>query len=415
MKKLIALLLALVMALGLAACSSPTGDKTSDGGTSTSAKPEGNGDSSQPAGDKTSDTDAASGTKPEGNDESGQPDGASPLEGKHIGLLIYSTTTPWAMNIIDTTQSLCDSLGMKLTVAEAGTPNDVITGAENLLSANIDGMLCAMDGGIANKVMELTESHQVYTTFTFTNILEEEYYDQIADSEYYAGSINSQDFEAAYDMTQHCIDMGADKWVYLGMPEGAGPSIDARADGFKACLADNNLELLSEARTFDKVEGAQNLITNFPQLNGFGSGNNAAKNASGALESAGKMGSVYMFCFEAAESYVQEYFDNGSLHGCADGVVGHVELALAQLCNALTGNMLLGEDGRAVGFSIPYIIAYDSDDFSALIANSYDGNMIFNLDELKNLITVFNPDATADTMRAAVDAFSIEDLLARRA
>lgn len=38
---------------------------------------------------------------------------------------------------------------------------------------------------------------------------------------------------------------------------------------------------------------------------------------------------------EAAESYVQEYFDNGCLHGCADGVVGHVELALAQLCNCL--------------------------------------------------------------------------------
>ena len=390
MKKLIALLLALVMVIGLASCGQPAGSNTPDGG-------------------------APSSTDPDGPGESGQPEGATPLAGKHIGLMIYSTTTPWAMNIIDTIQSLCDSLGMQLTVAEAGTPNDVITAAENLLSANIDGMLCAMDGGIANKVMELTEAQQVYTTFTFTNILDEEYYDEIANSEYYAGSINSQDYEAAYDMTQHCIDLGADQWVYLGMPEGSGPSIDARADGFKACLADNNLELLSEARTFDKVEGAQNLITNFPQLNGFGSGNNAAKNASGALESAGKMGEVYMFCFEAAESYVQEYFDNGSLHGCADGVVGHVELALAQLCNALTGSKLVGEDGKAVGFSIPYIIAYDSEDFATLIANSYDGNMIYNLDELKNLMTAFNPEASADTMRAAVDSFSIEDLLARRA
>ena len=223
MKKLIALLLALVMVIGLASCGQPAGSNTPDGG-------------------------APSSTEPDGPGESGQPEGATPLAGKHIGLMIYSTTTPWAMNIIDTIQSLCDSLGMQLTVAEAGTPNDVITAAENLLSANIDGMLCAMDGGIANKVMELTEAQQVYTTFTFTNILDEEYYDEIANSEYYAGSINSQDYEAAYDMTQHCIDLGADQWVYLGMPEGSGPSIDARADGFKACLADNNLELSAHLR-----------------------------------------------------------------------------------------------------------------------------------------------------------------------
>ena len=391
MKKLIALLLALMMVLGLAACGEPAGDDTQT--------PDSNPGTveSDPAGGEV------------------EPDGENPLAGKHIGMMIYSTTTPWAINIIDTIQSLCDSLGMELTVAEAGTPNDVITAAENLLSAGVDGMLCAMDGGIANKVMELTDVAGVYTSFTFTTILEESYYDEVAASEYYAGSINSQDFDAAYEMTQHCIDLGADQWVFLGMPEGTGPNVDARADGFKACLEDNNLELLSEARTFDKVEGAQNLITNFPQMNGFGSGLNAAKNASGALESAGKMGEVKMFCFEAAESYVQEYFDDGSLHGCADGVVGHVELALAQLCNALTGNKLVGEDGRAVGYEVPYMIAYDSDDFATLIANSYDGNMIYNLDELKDLIVAFNPDASTETMEATVEAFSIEDLLARRA
>ena len=41
--------------------------------------------------------------------------------------------------------------------------------------------------------------------------------------------------------------------------------------------------------------------------------------------------------------------------------------------------------------------------------------MIYNLDELKDLIVAFNPDASTETMEATVEAFSIENLLARRA
>ncbi len=391
MKKLTAMLLALVMLFALAACGGGS-DKPS-----TSTNP---GTSDQPS--------ASQNVNPQPGSDT------SSLAGKKVGLMIYSTTTPWAINIIDTVTEFCKQFGMEVAVAEAGNPGEVVSAAENLLAAGIDGMLCAMDGGIANKVMELCAAKQIYTTFTFTDLLGADFYDEIAANEYYAGSINSMDYEAGYAMTQHCIDLGADKWVFLGMPEGTSDSIDARAKGFKDCLAANGLELLSEARTYDKVEGAQNLITNFPELNGFGSGLNAAKNASGALETAGKMGSVYMFCYEAAESYVKEYFDAGALHGCADGVVGHVELALAQLCCAMDGHKITGSDGKAVGYHIPYLIAYNSDDFSVLIDNSYNGNYIFNLDEMKSLISVYNPDVTADDYQKQVDNYTIESLQARR-
>lgn len=387
MKKLIALLLAMVMVFAFAAC-----------GTSSNGQPSGT-------------TDPGTSSSPGASEPLVQD---SPLSGKKIGLMMYSTTTPWAINIIDTVTYMCEQFGMEVAVAEAGNGGEVVTAAENLLAAGIDGMLCAMDGGIANKVMEMCAASKIYTVFTFTDILAAEFYDEIENNEYYAGSINSMDFEAGYAMTQHCIDLGADKWVFLGMPEGTSDSIDARAQGFKACLADNGLELLSEARTYDKVEGAQNLITNFPEINGFGSGLNAAKNASGALETAGKMGEVYMFCYEAAEAYVQEYFDAGALHGCADGVVGHVELALVQLCNAMAGHKLINESGKAIGYHIPYLIAYNSEEFSALISNSYDGNYIYNVDEMKNLISTYNSEVSADDLQNAVDHYNIEDLLARR-
>lgn len=394
MKKVIALLLALVLVFALAACG---------GETTPSAAP-----STAPS--------AAPEAEPSVAPEVGEPSGDTGLAGKKIGLMMYSTTTPWAINIIETIEYLCEQFGMEFQVAEAGNPGEVITAAENLLAADIDGMVCAMDGGIANQVMALCEAQGVYTSFAWTDNLGAEFYGELVASEYYAGSVNSKDFDAAYAMTQHCIDMGANEWVFLGMPEGSGDANDNRALGFKQCLEDNGLELLSEARTYDKVEGAQNLITNFPELNGFGSGLNAAKNAAGALETAGKFGDnqVYMFCYEAAEDYVQDYFDQGALHGCADGIAGHVELAFAQVCNALTGNKLVDENGEAFGYACPYIIAYTGEEFAALYANSYNGNMIFSLDEIKDLIAAFNPDLTAEDFQQVIDNFSMEDLIARR-
>lgn len=394
MKKIIALVLALIMVFALVACGGNPEPSTAPSQAPSQA-PEAN-PSAAPAPDD------------------GGPAAANPLEGKKIGLMMYSTTTPWAINIIDTIEALCKEFGMEFQVAECGNPGEVINAAENLLASDIDGMVCAMDGGIANQVMALCEAKGVYTSFAWTDNLGTSFYSELEDSEYYAGSINSKDFEAAYAMTQHCIDLGADQWVFLGMPEGSGNANDNRALGFKKCLEDNGMELLSEARTYDKVEGSQNLITNFPDLNGFGSGLNAAKNASGALETAGKLGDVYMFCYEAAEDYIQGYFDQGALHGCADGISGHVELALAQVCNALSGHKLVDENGKAFGYACPYIIAYTGEDYAALYANAYGGNMIFNVDELKALIAAYNPDVTAEDFQKVIDNFSMEDLVARR-
>lgn len=368
-------------------------------------------DAQAPESEDASDAQEADGE--EASADGAQASGDAGMEGKTLGLMMYSTTTPWAINIIEAFEALCEGMGAKTVVVEAGNPQEVITAAENLLSSNVDGILCMMDGGIANQVMKVVGDKQVYISFSWTNILDTDFYDEIADNEYYAGSINSMDYDASYAMTQSCIDQGADKWVFLGMPEGSGVANDQRAVGFKKCLEDNGLELLSEARTYDKVEGSQNLITNFPDLNGFGSGLNAAKNAGGVLESAGKLGDVYMFCYEAAEDYIQDYFDQGALHGCADGVSGHMELALAQLVNAMNGEKITGDDGKAVGYRVPYLIAYNSDDFSVMYAETYGGNLVYTLEEVQEMIVRCNPGAQAN-LEAAIEKFSVEDLLSRR-
>lgn len=332
---------------------------------------------------------------------------ATSVAGKKIGLMIYSTTTPWAINIIEGYETLCKAFGVETAIVEAGNPGEVMTAAENLGAAGVDAVLCMMDGSIGDKVQEYFDSKGIYVSYTWGNYIDAEYYDALSGSNYYAGSISSTDYDAAYAMTQHCIDLGADKWVFLGMPEGSGVANDQRAVGFKACLADNGMELLSEQRTYDKVEGSQNLITNFPDLNGFGAGLNAAKNAGGVLESSGLDGAnqVYMFCYEAAEDYILEYFENERLHGCADGCIGDMELAFALVVNALAGNKIDNADYR-----MPYLIAYNAEEYQAMHELTYDGNLPFSVEELAQYIVEINPEADGEMFEAACANYSIEEL-----
>ena len=333
------------------------------------------------------------------------------LAGQKIGLMIYSTTTPWAINIIDAFEAICEAYGAETAIAEAGNPGEVMTAAENLAGAGVTGVMCMMDGSIGDKVQEYFDSKQIPVSYAWGNYIDADYFASMSASEYYAGSVSSMDYEAAVEMTQYCIDLGADKWVFLGMPEGSGVANDNRAIGFKDTLEANGLELLAEVRSYDKVEGSQNLITNYPELNGFGAGLNAAKNAGGVLEQAGLDGAnqVYMFAYEAAEDYVVEYFDAERLHGVADGCIGHMEVALALLFNAMLGQKVVDADGLAGTYRMPYLIAHNSEDYTTMHTYTYDGALPYEIDEFDAMI-----GADYDAIEAITSAYSLEDLAARR-
>ena len=338
-------------------------------------------------------------------------EGKVDLSGQKIGLMIYSTTTPWAINIIDGFEALCKEVGAETAIAEAGNPGEIMTAAENLYGAGVTGVMCMMDGSIGDKVQEYFDSKQIPVSYAWGNYIDADYFPAMCGSDYYAGSVSSMDYEAACEMTQYCIDRGADKWVFLGMPEGSGVANDNRAIGFKDTLAANNLELLAEVRSYDKVEGSQNLITNYPDLNGFGAGLNAAKNAGGVLEQAGKTGAneVYMFCYEAAEDDVVEYFEAERLHGCADGCIGHMQVALALLFSQMTGQRVVDDTGMAASLRMPYLIAYNADEYNQMHSFSYDGNMPFSNEEFIDMI-----GADYATFESITGDYSIESVAARK-
>jgi len=336
---------------------------------------------------------------------------APDLSGQKIGLMIYSTTTPWAINIIEAFEKICKDFGAETAIAEAGNPGEVMTAAENLVGAGVTGVMCMMDGQIGDKVQGLFDSKQIPVSYAWGNYIDADYFPALYGSEYYAGSVSSMDYEAAVEMTQYCIDKGADKWVFLGMPEGSGVANDNRAIGFKDTLAANGQELLAEVRSYDKVEGSQNLVTNYPDLNGFGAGINAAKNAGGVLEQAGKTGpdEVFMFTYEASEDYIVEYFEAQRLHGCADGCIGHMQVALALLFAQMAGHKVVDGEGIAASLRMPYLIAYNADEYNKMHEFTYDGNLPFDDVEFVDMI-----NADYDTYVAITEDYSIDSIAARR-
>jgi ABC-type sugar transport system substrate-binding protein len=381
----------LVIVFTLSACSPPAASNQSEPANT-------GGESSAPA--------ASSGTEQE-------------LPKYKIGMMIYSTTNDWAKNIINAVEKSCQGFGCEFTVVETGDPSAVVGGVENLCSSGVDGILCMMTGGIPEKIMEVCEKNGVYVSFAYDDLVGDgevpvESFKRIADSEYYCGSVKANDYKAGYEMTKAMIENGGTKFGYLSMPHGISLSFDNRAKGFYDALKDGGAEMLAEARTFDKTEGAQNIITNYPEMDAFACGINAVLNMLQPLAAAGR-DDVLVSCFEAGEPETLEAFEAGTLHGLADGAIGHGLIAFTMLYNGLSGNKIIDEEkGYAITVTnMDYLIVDTPEECRQLFDTIYNGNIPYSVDELKQLCKVFNPNVTAADYHKVGADFTLENIVAR--
>jgi len=337
-----------------------------------------------------------------------------------VGLMIYSTTVDWAKNIIKALEKTCEGFNCELVVVETGDPSAVVGGVENLCSAGVDGILCMMTGGIPEKIIEICEQKGVYVSFAYDDLVGDgetphESFKRIADSEYYCGSVKANDYKAGYEMTKTMIENGGTKFGYLSMPHGISLSFDNRAKGFYDAIEEYGAVVLAEARTFDKTEGAQNIITNYPEMDAFACGLNAVINVLQPLAAAGRT-DVMVSCFEAGEPETLEAFEEGTLNGLADGAIAHGLVAFTMLYNGLTGNKIIDEEkGYAITVTnMDYIIVDTVEECRQLFDTIYNGNVPYSVDELKQLCKAFNPNVTAADYHKVGGEFTLENLVARK-
>lgn len=102
-------------------------------------------------------------------------------------------------------------------------------------------------------------------------------------------------------------------------------------------------------------------------------------------------------------------FEVGFLTHVSVGSEARMQLAFALLYSGLRGERVSNADGTPAEIEFPHLWITSGEDFETFYAATTGGNHAYSIDEMKQLIKVFNPDVTPEDYQVIADAFSAED------
>lgn len=325
------------------------------------------------------------------------------LPGFHIGLMVYTNSGRWFDRIFDGVQALADATGCTISLAYGATPDEAIAGVENLCAAGVDGILTMATGGLSHRLLQICEEYGVYYAAANNNLLQEEGYETFRKNPYYAGSVYSDDMQISYEIVKDMIAKGAKKVALFGLPPGISAAFDNRYAGAYKALEEAGLSVLTEARSFVMPEAAQNLLTQYPDVEAIFSAVDSSNYLYQPLITGGYGGKIQLSCFDDGGD-VASGFAQGIVTHCVEGANAQAQLAFILLYNALTGHKMVTDEGLPPDILMPYVLLTSAEEYEAFVKRSENG--IYSWDELKEFVVLVNPDANLGNLTALAQSFS---------
>ena len=254
MKKIIALLLALVLALSLVACASSdtSGDTTTDSTDTDSTE-------------TTETTDSTDSETEEAPETSGDAAAGEPLT---IGLSMYTLEYPFYVTMHDAFKAACEAKGWECIVTNAST--DVATQLNNsldLINQGIDALaLTSWYGDSLAEVFDTCEAEGIPVFLMDTSTIPE--------GATYVTRIGTVNLDAGYVggtyVAQYFTEQGIDTVRTVALHTGDQVSTDRR-DGFLNGLADGGItvDMLNEYFSSAREESMANMedaLTTYPEI-----------------------------------------------------------------------------------------------------------------------------------------------------
>ena len=305
MKKLIAMLLALVMVFALVACgggssSTPAGDSSTPAAST--------GDASTPAGDSGEAKDLI--TKEAGCtiDTTGVD-----LSGKVIGYVTITSTAPWGGRVGTELKRMAEEAGAKVQVLDANTEAPKVPEyCQQMIDAGVDA-LCVF-GGDPEAMVDVAKACADAGIPLFLCGLD------VAEAgrEFAVACIGPDQEKAIYDIGQRVIaDNGADSAQVVAIISGVPFLADyqQRDAGFAAAMADTNYEVLETQYAFSSRTDAKGFTENWLQSRGddlsilMGMDDDLTMGAVQAIDEAGKTGSIKVYSFTGQNDAIQAVAD----------------------------------------------------------------------------------------------------------
>lgn len=387
MKKLLSILLALVMVLSLAACGNSEGSTSSPSGESTESASVSN-DSSTSEADEENTTDSGDTIK--------------------IGVVLYDPADAEFLALKDYfddyvgpgmnvefmySEAIADADGEINFINNCASSGcDVIMGYYNV--SGVEAAYAAIDQGM----------YYIY------DLSGEEGYEELMEEDMYLGGISygeNGDYEAGYAMGSYLKDLGVTKAAFSnGGADFGVPMFINRQTGFVEGLGDDaEVVTVSGFPGTDAFSSAQSSALTESGLEAVASSFNALSTWVQPISSASL--DIPLVTIGAVTSEFVEAMENGQLDMLVAANIQRYSLQVAQVYQAMNGNIIRDDDGNAAIYGQGYWEITDAEECAALL-DIQENERVYTVEELMSITSY------ADLVELA-ESFSLEDIQARRA
>lgn len=367
---------------------------------------------------------APGGQKPSGNPSGPDNPSAGPTSGPDtpddgslphydIGILPWSLADTEIVRLMEWCGEIEKAFNVTFHWVQSTTDETLITNIETLIEAGCDAI---MPYYITESVVETCDRNQVYFA-QFCGKIDGTVLEAAEKSDYWLGGCSEDDTAAGLAMVQSLYDQGARNFTIIGIPAGQQPIGDLRfqafADGIKTLQAsDPTVKQLGEYRGLESPNAVENFLSLYPEMDGIcnacgGGGRN--ESIVQALETSGAAGRVKYGAINAVEEY-SYWFDNSALHFMICGQHPDAIFSFMMVYNALNGDRL-SDTPVYMGMNYLYVTPDNMGDYAEYIMGS---TFPYTIDELKQFVKKFNPDASIELLQEAVSSYSIEEVASRR-
>lgn len=408
MKKIIALLLALVMVFALAACgqTTPGAENTNPGTSSPGAE--------NPAG---------STTPAEDNDglkylTAGEKYPAKTIK---IGVPLYDTTDSSAIAGKAYFDYLEQYLNIEFIYSEAiASAEQQIAFVENCYVAGCQAIMGSYDV-IGHSIIDTCAEYGMYFLMGPSDVarMEGDLYEQYKDNEYWLGGYTQGDlnYYAGYACAEYLMEKGVKKCCYASGGALFGVEMFVRGQqGFNQAFADADYEIeIVELPGFptDEWFAQQASILADPTIeavSGLATPNFWAQ----PLANAGRDDILLVSGSGAFDETNMSAMESGVLNFTNFGNVEEQGMCIVMLINALNGDMDMVKPNGVVELIDANLWVYDNyEDAKAVYDITTGTEHLVDINDICSMIKALNPDATFDTMLEIYGETDLDAILAR--
>lgn len=404
MKKILALLLAVLMVFSMAACANNAASDQTDS----------SGDTADDSSNSSAPAEAAESFNDAGTDKYADVEAPSGFKIGFAYMPPSDTLSAAFHKVLDYTaeQFGCEMIYTEWTAYDA---ESILAGYENEVQAGADAVIGILVTGGFLEYMNKTETYWCVACHPLDDSLREQ---ALADP-YFCGDITEDDYLCGYQLAEKLYNAGC-RQVGLMSSAPGDTTHDPRCRGFydfieehpdMECIAEDRQSAGASATRFDEFVAAHGT-----KLDGIGlTGGNASLPA--AIISAGFADSIKYAAIDI-QGDVRTDLEDGLCVGVAGGQYPTTQLAFVMLYNALAS------DGAKVidlteTLLRPMLWMDTVEDYDNYITYMEGDIPAYTGDELKELCLAYNPDATVESIQAQIEAYcesySVDDIVSRHA